>query len=464
MAHVDALSRNPIQDLETQNPDKFPMVMSISDDDWLLTLQLGDSELCRIRDIVTSDLDPKGLEYIKNNYVLKDNKLFRCVEGDTDSVRFVVPKGARWQVCKMNHDDLGHVGFEKTYERIKRIYWFAKMKRFIKKYVAACIDCAYAKKSVGSREGLLHPIEKFEIPFHTLHIDHLGPFVKSKRGNTHILTVVDSFTKFVFIKPVRNTNTQNVIKTLQDVFDTFRNPDRLISDRGSCFTSHSFRKFCLDRGIKHVLNAVASPRSNGQVERYNRTILDSLTALNLRDDDRHWDDKLGKIQWGLNNSIQKTIGRAPAEVMFGTKMISEKNSAMNEITDQVREDRDLQSIREEVKNRIDKSQEEQKRYYDKNRRPARQYQLGDLVKIVKVAFQNNGKSTKLMPTYEGPYRIAKVLGNDRYKLAPIAGYEGMKNKKKTTVASDRIQPWIHVTALEIEDGNTDDENVEVMSD
>lgn len=450
MSHADALSRNPINDSDTLNPERYPTVMVINDDDWLLTLQLGDPELRRIRDILCSNLDPKGVEYIKDNYVLKDNRLFRCERGDQDCMRWVVPRGARWQVCKRNHDDIGHVGFEKTLDRIKRNYWFAKMKRFVKKYVGACIECAYAKKASTTREGFLHPIEKVDKPFHTLHIDHLGPFVKSKRGHTHILTVVDSFTKFLFIKPVRNTNTQNVIKVLQDIFDTFRAPDRLISDRGSCFTSHTFRRFCLDRGIKHILNAVASPRSNGQVERYNRTVLDSLTAQNFNDDEKDWDNKLGRIQWGLNNTVQKTIGRSPADVMFGTEMRSEFSPVLNELNDVSREDASLPSIRSEVKSRIDKAQTSQKKYYDKGRRPARTYNKGDLVKITKVAFQNNGKSTKLMPSYEGPFRVIKVIGNDRYKVAPIPGFEGMKNKRKTTVAADRMQPWIHLASLEID--------------
>lgn len=463
MGHADALSRNPIIDESTLNPERYPSVMVINDDDWLLTLQLGDPELRRICDIVSSDIDPKGVEYIKENYVLRDNKLFRREGRNEDSVRWVVPKGARWQVCKRNHDDIGHVGFEKTFERIKRNYWFSKMKKFVKKYVEACIDCAYAKNATNCREGLLHPIEKVAKPFHTLHIDHLGPFVKSKRGNTHILTVVDSFTKFLFVKPVRNTNTQNVIKVLQDIFDTFRAPDRLISDRGSCFTSHAFKRFCLDRGIKHVLNAVASPRSNGQVERYNRTVLDSLTAQNLRENEKDWDSQLGRIQWGLNNTIQKTIGRSPADVMFGMEMSSEFNPALNEIFEEARQVPSLPSIRSEVKSKIDDSQVSQKRYYDQGRRPARAYSKGDLVKITKVAFQNDGKSTKLMPSFEGPFRVIKVLGNDRYRVAPIAGFHGMKNKRKTTVAADRMRPWIHIASLEI-DTETDSEGRNDVSD
>lgn len=464
MGHVDALSRNPVIDPDNWSSEKCPNVMIINNEDWLLTLQLGDPELRRIRDIISSDLDPQGLDYIKQNYVIKDNKLFRIV--GEDCVRWVVPKGARWQLCKMNHDDIGHVGFEKVLERIKKNYWFSKMKRFVKKYVGACIDCAYSKKTLNTREGLLHPIEKVAIPFHTLHIDHLGPFVKSKGGYTHILNVVDGFTKFVFIKPVRSTNTQNVIRVLQDIFDTFRRPTRLISDRGSCFTSHAFKKFCRDKNIKHVLNAVASPRSNGQVERYNRTILDSLIAQNLRDNEKSWDNKLGTIQWGLNNTIQKTIGKTPAEVLFGTGMNSEVNPGLNELTDSDRLPvlSELSSIRDQVKLRIDKAQAAQKQYYDQGRRPARRYNKGDLVKITKVAFHNDGRSTKLLPSYEGPFRVIKVLGNDRYKVGPISGFEGTRKRKKTTVAADRMQPWIHVASLEIDDDNEIDARGDASDD
>lgn len=462
MTHADALSRNPVNDKQTASIDQYSTILAISNEDWLLTLQMGDSELCRIRDIINSNLNSKGLEYIKDNYLIKENKLFRILEGNNSNIRWVVPKGARWQVCKMNHDDIGHVGGEKTLERIKRLYWFPKMSRFVKKYVKSCIDCAYAKATTNN-EGLLHPIVKNGIPFHTLHTDHLGPFIKSKKGNTHILVTVDSFTKFVFIKPVRNTKTQNVIRVLEDIFDTFRNPDRIISDRGSCFTSHAFRRFCMDRGVKHILNAVASPRSNGQVERYNRTILDSLTAQNLRDDEKNWDIQLGKIQWGLNNTLQKTIGRTPAEVMFGTIINSESNPILNEIGNLTRESCDLSSLRREVKNKIDREQEKQKQYYDKGRRPAHIYKKGELVKIVKTAFQNAGKSTKLLPTYEGPYKVVKVMENDRYKVAPIPGFEGMKNKRKTTVASDRMRPWIHITSLDLDSDEVDIMEIDINS-
>lgn len=133
-----------------------------------------------------------------------------------------------------------------------------------------------------------------------------------------------------------------------------------MSDRGSCFTSHAFKRFCIDKGIKHVLNAMASPRSNGQVERYNRTIMDSLKASTMKYGEKEWDNQLGKIQWGLKNTVQKTTGRTPSEVLFGTGMNSEVNPILNEISAEM-QDSNISSIREEVKERIDTEQIKQKR-------------------------------------------------------------------------------------------------------
>lgn len=62
--------------------------MVISSEDWLHTLQLGDSNLGGL-DILDSNLDQKG-------------KLFRCVGENKGDVRWVVPKGARWRLYQIN--------------------------------------------------------------------------------------------------------------------------------------------------------------------------------------------------------------------------------------------------------------------------------------------------------------------------------------------------------------------------
>ena len=78
-----------------------------------------------------------------------------------------------------------------TIERIKKAYWFPKMNRFVKKYVGACLPCLYHKEPGGKKPGFLNSLPKYAKPHHTLHIDHLGPFVTTKNSNKYILVVVD---------------------------------------------------------------------------------------------------------------------------------------------------------------------------------------------------------------------------------------------------------------------------------
>lgn len=138
------------------------------------------------------------------------------------------------------------------------------MRRFVTKYIAACLNCAYYKRTIGKRQCKLNIIEKVPIPFHTLHIDHVGPFETSSKNNKFLFVVVDAFTKFTIIEPVK---TCYVVKILTNLIYLFGVPHRIISDRGTAYTSQTFRMFCDNYGIKHVLNAVAIPSSKRPVRK-----------------------------------------------------------------------------------------------------------------------------------------------------------------------------------------------------
>lgn len=69
-----------------------------------------------------------------------------------------------------------------------------------------------------------------------------------------------------------------------------------------------FEEYCSIKGIKYHLNAVATPCSNGQVERYNRTLLDSLSTMGTNVHDKERDTDLINIQLGLNETLNNAIG------------------------------------------------------------------------------------------------------------------------------------------------------------
>lgn len=101
-----------------------------------------------------------------------------------------------------NHDNKEHFSHEQTLSLLKDSYGFPFMRQYVKRYISTCSGCLYNKQLSGKCPGYLHPTEKVAVPMHTLHVDHVGPFVKSKQKNSYIIVAVDSFTKYVFIKAV----------------------------------------------------------------------------------------------------------------------------------------------------------------------------------------------------------------------------------------------------------------------
>jgi len=167
MTHIDALSRNP-------SPISLEVLqIDVTEGDWILAAQLQDEQLLRIRKIVMDKKTSETKHYFKE-YFIKEDKIYKRLDEKTQA--WVVPRVARLEICRLCHDDAGHLGVEKILERIKRNYWFAGMRRFITKYVNACLSCAYYKNTTGKKQCKLNNIEKIPVPFHTVHVDHVGPF------------------------------------------------------------------------------------------------------------------------------------------------------------------------------------------------------------------------------------------------------------------------------------------------
>lgn len=63
--------------------------------------------------------------------------------------------------------------------------------------------------------------------------------------------MIDAFTRYTNLFPVKSTNSKETIKNLSYVFSDRDNPLILISDRGTAFTSSDFGQFVTSRKIKH---------------------------------------------------------------------------------------------------------------------------------------------------------------------------------------------------------------------
>lgn len=132
-------------------------------------------------------------------------------------------------VIRVYHDDMAHCGMEKTLQGITCNYWFPSRKR-IRLYIDNCLICLIANSASNSCEEL-QISENLSSPFQTIRIDHFGPIVESEQGFKPIFVVVDAFTRFTWLYPVKTTGPKEIIKYLISLFHVFGNPQIKVSDR-----------------------------------------------------------------------------------------------------------------------------------------------------------------------------------------------------------------------------------------
>jgi IS30 family transposase len=100
--------------------------------------------------------------------------------------------------------------------------------------------------------------------------------MKAPKGLTHLLAVVDKFTKWIKARPLAKISSKQAVCFVQDIIFCFRVPNSIITDNGTQFIGKRFLDFCGDNNIQVNWAAVTHPHTNGEVEHANGLILQGL--------------------------------------------------------------------------------------------------------------------------------------------------------------------------------------------
>ncbi|XP_064075696.1 uncharacterized protein LOC135194311 [Vanessa tameamea] len=195
-------------------------------------------------------------------------------------------------------------------------------------------------------------------------------------------------------------------------------------------------------------------------ERFNRTISDALSAKCHDGNDNIWDEFIGEVQLGINTTVNKTTGKSPSELLFGCRLMNAAENLLADVitdtTERIEGDA-LDRLRSEARKRIEKQQEYAKKQFDKHRTCQRQYNVGDLVRIKRTVIDKDhvGKSHKLIPKFQGPYRILKILPNDRFLIEDTPLTKRGNKRYENVVALDKIYPWMNYKGYSSDNSDSD---------
>ena len=145
----------------------------------------------------------------------------------------------------------------------------------------------------------------------------MGPLPPSQ-SFTHLLTVVDRFTRWPEAFPVADTSALSLARAfLHGWVARFGTPIHLTSDRGSQFTSSLWDQLSTLLGTKLHHTTAFHPQANGMVERFHR---DLKAALRARLTGPNWADQLPWVLLGLRTTPRKDLNASSAELVFGATL------------------------------------------------------------------------------------------------------------------------------------------------
>ena len=130
--------------------------------------------------------------------------------------------------------------------------------------------------------ALLHidafELPKFDRPGHWAHGDRSQPHRSRQAGKVKIIGVIDDHTRLAYCELHAAENAHNVAATLRRASVWFGEQgcgpvQAVMSDNAKCYaTSHDFRDALAELGARHILIPPYTPRWNGKIERFFRTL------------------------------------------------------------------------------------------------------------------------------------------------------------------------------------------------
>lgn len=246
-------------------------------------------------------------QFNKDNIVSEDDTLYYLNTGRrglANTRRIMVPENMIDAIITEHHvlPASGHLGYEKTYYKLKKIVWFPNMYTRIRKKIESC-DVCDRNRRFPKFNDVLHPIVATK-PWEIIELDHVGPFPRTINGNEYVLSIVDHFTRKRFYIPVRDTEAKTSAQALIDnVFTNFEFPKTILSDRGSGFTSVLTEEVGKVSNIELSFALTEQHRTVGSVEVSNKIMEDALRKYvnNLNQDD--WDKFVRLIAYAYNKSV-----------------------------------------------------------------------------------------------------------------------------------------------------------------
>ena len=355
-------------------------------------------------------------------FIIKNNYLYKIDRRKEGNHLRVIRRFEMEPVLYMVHNDPtgGHLSTEAMFNKIRDRYYWPQLYEDIRNYVKTCDSCQ--RRGRNKKYHPLHPIPVHS-PFYQIGIDFVGPLPLTSNGNKYIIVAMDYLTKWPEAQAVTHANAEATANFLYETIICRHGcPQKILSDRGAHFKNQMIEKLMQKFQIKHLFSTPYHPQTNGLVERFNRTLCESLAKLGEIND---WDKNIAPVLFAYRTSKHSTTGISPFYLMYGREPrlpidemeVENTNILVQHLHHLVD---DLPLLRETAKDNVTKQQTKQKDNHDRQVGTNQVFFIGDKVLYYRAEKEKQWTG-KLEEKWKGPFYIHAVGQNGSYKLRDMAG-------------------------------------------
>lgn len=324
----------------------------------------------------------------------------------------VIDDKRKREILQQYHDHPifgGHVGFKKTYAKIRKDFYWKDMTRDITSYIKNCQSCRFSKVKPGNTEKMTitpTPIE----PFHEIVIDTVGPLTKSNNNNLYILTMMCELTKYLIAVPMSDKTAEMVASIIFKHLILVYGPIKQIkSDRGTEFNNSIITELCKLMEVKKTISTAYHHQSVGTVERNHKNLNEYIRAY-IAENITDWEQYLEYFVFCYNTTNHSSFDEkySPFELVFGrraklpTIFSGEKIDPVYNIDNYVNVIKyRMQKAHQLARQILIKMKNRNKIAYDKKSNPL-EINVGEEVLLAKEPYN------KLKPIYDGPFAVEKI--------------------------------------------------------
>jgi len=342
--------------------------------------------------------------------------------------RICVPKdpAIRLRLLQEHHDIpiAGHQGYLKTLNSIASQFWWPRMTRTVRSYVASCATCQRIKHSTQALPGLLQPHAIPSRPFASISMDRIVALPRSLCHDTLTYDSIISFTcmltKYAIFVRARNdiTSEQLAYLFIDNVMSKYGLPQVIVSDRDPLITSTFWQTLFNALGSKLNLSTAHHPQTDGQSERSHQSIEQILRAYvtPLHDD---WSTWLPIAEYAYNTHVHASTHQTPFFATHGYNPVTPASllhraantpPAVSDYLDNLRD------IHATISKELELAKAQQTEQANRHRRSL-SFKVGDRVRLSSEHITlAQYPSSKFRPRFLGPFPVTAIISPVSYRL------------------------------------------------